>query len=352
MENPNISLPYFVKMLPDGRMQLTLDNHLLQTFAACEKLFWYRHILRMRPKGPGGVALNIGAWWSAVLGGHDYKQGEETIHILGIYEHMQRGKFPALQEFISSAGLLWNVMGMDALKQSKPQAYNQFGGSGGAVRMAHEYYTRQALIDHANWRMVGSELPFGRLGEVPIYEDEKIVVRYMGKPDLVVFDQNILKPVEHKTVDRIKSNTHLHYKPHPQIAGYVYAIQQIAKQVGFDGIVDRCIVNVASRMPPAEKPRDGVKRPRFLRVYPNFSPAELEEWRRGVILKAKRIHHSLVNDEWIWKESNCHLYGGCEFRVVDSKPETSRKAVLVSDFVQVEPWTPYSDEEEEDSEVF
>ena len=346
------SLPYFVRPLDDGRLAYTIDNHLIMTFNDCERKFWLRHIRRMRPKGMGGAALNIGAWWSAVLGGFDAVKttglGTETYHINGIYEVMQTGRFPSLEEFIKLSGDLWQIMHMDELKTSKPKAYEQFGGAGGAVRMAHEYYNKQALTDHANWKIVGAELGFGRKGEIQLYEDDKIVIYYMGKPDLVVFNLGILTPVEHKTVDRIMSNSHLKYKPHPQIAGYVYALNEIAKQIGYDKPVDRCIVNVASRMPPAERPRDGVRKPRFIRVYPNYSVEELDEWKRNTIGKVKRLHHSLLHDEWIWKESSCHLYGGCEFRGVDAVPPGSRELALNSDFVQIEAWTPYMTEEDED----
>jgi len=351
------SLPYFVRPLDDGRLAFTVDNHLIMSFNDCERKFWLRHVRRMRPKGKGGVALNIGAWWSAVLGGHDVVRTAvtttgkpEILHIDGLYEIMQRGKFPTLQDFISLAGLLWQEMGMDELQTSKPKAYTDFGGAGGAVRMAHEYYTKQALIDNANWKFVGAELGFGRHGEVKLYEDDKIVIYYMGKPDLVVFNLGVLQPVEHKTIFRVDRNTHLKYKPHPQVAGYVYSLNEIAKQIGYDKIVDRCIVNIASRMPPAEKPRDGVRKPRFLRVYTSHSVEELEEWKRNTVSKVQRLYHSLLHDEWIWKESSCHLYGGCEFRGVDAVPPSSRERALASDFVQVEPWTPYTTDEDEDDD--
>jgi PD-(D/E)XK nuclease superfamily len=355
------TLPYFVKAHPDGRLAFYIDNHLITTFAFCERKFFLQHIQRLRLKGPGGMAMSIGGWWSAVLedfynqiktaqagGGNKGPRINETTFSL-------IPRYPTQNEFIEAAAKRWREAKMDELAAARPKAYKEFGGATGAARMALEYYMGQGKLDCVNWKIVGAEKGFGQRGEVMLYEDSFMVIYYMGKPDLVVLadNGNTLLPVEHKTIHRIPKNIQVKYKPHAQVKGYVFSLNVIAKELGYDKPVDRCIVNVAARALPAEKPRDGIRKPRFTRVFPQYSLEELEEWRLNVVGTVKRLHYSLINDEWLWKEgpNTCHLYGGCEYRGIDARPPAMRELVTKSDYVQIEAWTPYIIEDEDEEET-
>lgn len=359
------SLPYFVRPTDEGKPRLAfyVDNHLISTFMWCQRKFELQHVHRLRMKGPGGMALSIGGWWSAVL--EDFYNQCKTVQMVrelakaagadvssAVAVH---ARYPSQAEFIEAAAKRWREAKMDELAASRPKAYKEFGGAAGAALMAMQYYQGQGRIDCASWKIVGAEKGFGQRGEVKLYEDAEIIVYYMGKPDLVVLTDNgnTLLPVEHKTVHRIPSNINTKYKPHPQIMGYVYSLNLIAQSLGFDKRVDRCIVNVAARALPAEKPKDGKVKPRFTRVFPDYNKETLEEWAANTVKKVKLLHRSLVEDSWIWNEnpSTCHLYGGCEYRGIDARPPQMREMVIQSDFVQIEAWTPYVIEDEEDGEA-
>lgn len=352
------SLPYFVKSTDEARPRLAfyIDNHLITTHNFCERQFYLKHMLRLRMKGPGGMAMSIGGWWSAVLEDF-YNQCKLAQYVSETDSRILQKHvvYPSQQSFIESAAKRWREAKMDELAVARPKAYKEFGGAAGAALMAMQYYTGQGKLDCANWKIVGAEKGFGQRGEVLLHEDENTLIYYMGKPDLVVLadNGNTLLPVEHKTIHRIPSNIQIKYKPHPQIMGYVYSLNVIAASLGYDKPVDRCIVNVAARAMPSDKPKDGIPKPRFTRVFPHYSLEELEEWKTNVVNKVKRLRHSLLNDEWLWKEgpSTCHLYGGCEYRGIDSRPPSMRELIIKSDFVEIAPWSPYvvEDEEEEDS---
>lgn len=346
-----VTLPYFVKAAPDGskRLAFYVDNHLISTFNFCETKFNIQHILRLRQKGPGGLAMNIGGWWSAVL--------EDFYNMIRMSQLAtpQVLSYPTRNEFIEAAAKRWRESKMDELAVTKPKAYKDFGGAGGAALMAMTYYEYQGRLDAQQWKIIAAEKGFGQKGEVLLYEDDTVIIYYMGKPDLVVLADrgNTLLPVEHKTIYRIDTHIQSKYKPHPQIEGYVFSLNVIAKQLGYDKLVDRCVVNVSARATPAEKPRDGVKKPRFTRVLPHYSVEELEEWKQNVIGKVKRLSYSLLNDEWLRKDgpNTCHLYGGCEYRGICSVPPVTRPLVVKSDFVEIAPWAPYTIEEDEDEDV-
>lgn len=211
--------------------------------------------------------------------------------------------------------------------------------------MLQEYYDSQYLIDTQNWKIIGVEQGFGLKKEVFLGETRSSVVYWIGKPDLVVVENNSrLTPVDHKTVSRIDGMTTARYKPSTQMPGYAYACEILAKQIGLDVRVDRVIINICSRTKPTDKPRGGgSKKPRFIRAYPNFTREEIAEWKRQVIMKCDRLAHCLKTNEWAWSETTCHsMYmRPCEFLKMHSITPSARDTVLQADFMESVPWKPY-----------
>lgn len=326
------------EVLPDGRWAIYVDNHLISTFANCEAQFYLAHIRHLRPKGRGYWAMNIGSWWSAVLE-HFYKQVAAKKEI-------------TLAEALKIGVEQWNELQMDTLATVAPKKFKAFGGRDGVIVMVEEYWRLFGHHDTKNWHIVAAEAGFGRRREVCVGENDKVVVFYIGKPDLLIIESGRLMPLDHKSVDSVnQKKLNEQYKPHPQTAGYIFATNELAKLQGLEPNVDRCIINVAARNKPTDTPRDGgPPRPRFTRIYPNYTKMEIEEWRRQIIIKASRLRYCIENDEWMWNEKSCHIYGGCNYRVVHSSTEGSREVVVQSHFVQVEPWVPYEVDEAEGDE--
>ena len=354
-------LPYFVKPTNDGRLAFYVDNHMITTHNRCERKFYLQHILNLRPKGVGGFAMSIGGWWSSVL--EDFYNRIKLAQSTEVTKHIHdpqvpyfsrqtiaNAPYPTREAFIEDAAKRWREAKMDLLADARPKMYKEFGGTSGAALMAMSYYDTQGRADAQQWRIVEAEAGFGQRGEVLLHEDKDIICYYTGKPDLIAFTNGgkDLMPIEHKTIHRVVNGIQNKYKPFSQVAGYIYSVNTIAKSLGYDKPVDRAIVNITGRAMPAEKPRDGVKKSRFTRVFPTYTVDELEEWKQNVVAKTKRLHYSLINNEWIWKESECHLYAGCEYRGIDSRPPGVRPLVVASDYVQVEAWTPYVIEDEDD----
>lgn len=366
--HPPPLVPY-VRVGEDGRWIFNVDNHLLSTFTQCEALFYYRHIMHYRKKSGGG-AMNIGIWWAAVL--------EDFYIHMGLNQRQMLSNPPAREGMLSYAIKNWINLDMHTLSKRDPKRYEAFANSVskddlkralpssvhkildeilgttnvplGALLMAGRYYDTYAETDFRNWKVIAAEQGFGLRNEVFVGESDRVVVNLTGRPDLVVLNvgDDTLLPVDHKTVDRIKSDASRKFKPHPQTVGYIYAVGALAKSLNYDRVVDRCIINLGARLEPSEKPRDGNIRPRFTRVYPAYSAAEIEEWRQGVILKCERLRNSFETDKWMWNESACHLYGGCDFRGVHALASNARHVAIDADFVQVDPWKPYEVEEDED----
>jgi len=353
----------FYEVLPDGRYKFRVDHHTLDDHNKCERYFNFRHV----PDSLGlvwatkGVSLKValGSWWSSTM---------ESF-----YHEMQFGAVPDDATTARIAVDAWRENKIDDYKNLEPDVFDKFGGVDGAMLMALEYKQAFGQAHFQQWQIIGAELGFGWKDELKLGEDDKVVVYYGGKPDLVVLDraQNMIMPLDFKTKDSVPSNAATKYKPHPQTAGYIFAVRKMLEQIQDDQIDSshndaelhlnlkaiakmpkaptKCVVMVCARFRPTDKPRSGIRAPRFLPVYPNYDASEIEEWRNIVIEKCRRLRDSIERSVWVPREgdSSCHLYyTGCPFRRVCSVPANIRESVLKADFVKIEPWRPYTPEED------
>mgnify|MGYP000031852327 CR=1 FL=1 len=311
---------------PDGRWAFFFDHHLISTFSTCGMKFNYSHVKRIRRKGMGGFSLMVGAWWSDVMS--------------DIYEAM---KSNTLSEDLAheSAEHHWKKYLMDKYAIIQPIQYSNFGGRDGAINMTMEYYNQQVPVDRTIWKIVATEAGFGRRREVFLGESNKVLVFLIGKPDLAVIEMGRLGPVDHKTIDRVNSLTQSEYKPHPQMVGYCIGLEKIAKSLGLDMKVNRCIVNICARSPLPKVNRLGKKKTRFTRVYPSYTPEEIQEFQIQKVAQAEELRRSIESNLWIMKDSSCHLFDGCSYRKVCAVSPSSRQTIIDSSYEKKEPWVPY-----------
>jgi hypothetical protein len=225
----------------------------------------------------------------------------------------------------------------------------------GPLLMAGQYYQTYAERDMRDWKVIAAEAPFGQHGEVVVGETDKVIVYWQGKPDLVVWEEKtgVLAPLDQKTKDYIPYNVEQIWKPHNQMSGYVYSLEQIASDLGFGNInVDRCIISVCGRLQPATPKTKGASpKPRFVRVRPTFSRDEITEWCHGILHKAHRLRDCIEktkefgSETWTRNEQSCHLYAGCDYRPICSRPPGVRPILIQCDYMVSDPWTPFDDED-------
>jgi hypothetical protein len=389
------------RRLDDGTYVFWFDHHLINQFTTCPTYFNYRTMQSLRPKGGVSAAISIGQWWSSVMEYfYTLRPQNEPFTYLDIVacagkawvtnnmddlakrdpEKYEKFAMPVTKTEISR--LLGNAAaeGFFQLYSERAKVYREAADLAapedvqvlldkaeqlekttkfplGPVLMAAKYFNTYAAQDAQNWKVIAAERAYGAHGEVMVGEERayrplsdmedasRIIVFYMGKPDLVVFEPKtgLLMPVDHKTKDTIPYNVEVIWKPHPQTAGYIYAVREIAEDLGYDKvIVDRCVINVATRLEPGPKAKN---QQRFRRVLVHYSESEIEEWRTEIMAKAWQLRDAIENNQFIRRESACHLYAGCEFRGVCSQPPQNRELVIKSDFKKAEPWSPYDEDE-------
>jgi PD-(D/E)XK nuclease superfamily len=322
-------------VLPDGRWDFYLDHSTLKDFVMCEQYFDYRHNQGIVPRGKMPIVAGIGSWWSNTM-----------EHV---YNHIKEFGTIDSAATLGVAAKAWVDLGMDAYEKLQPGAWDDFGGRAGAIEMMTSYYNTYIQQDARNWKVVGAESGFGLKGECLVGENSKVVVHWVGKPDLTIIDQRRLCPLDHKSVSRIDGDVHARYKPHPQTAGYIFATEHIARNLGLDVTVDRCIINVCARAKPPEKPRNVAKpKPRYVRVVVGYSPDEIQEWRKQTLAKVTHLRNALETNTFIWNENMCSnmYHRPCPYRGVCASPPKARPIIIAGNFDFAGRWIPYIPEED------
>ena len=399
------------RILPDGRWALFFDSHTIGNFTKCEQYGVYNTLECLRLKGPERTCLSIGTWWSMVsekfyneMGAIPEEGGQAqqnqyvpitrmaTIALEAWVENnMDSMAISAPKKYESfamptDASMFASMLGLQGFDHALMAAYqkqanilreNAFALESvqtprsqqdiqtlekeadrldalttlplGPVLMACQYYQQYAEHDFKNWKIIGAEKSFGSKNEVLIGEDDKVVVFYHGRPDLVIYDKptDQLMPLDQKTKDYIESDVQRIWKPHAQMAGYIYAVQKIARDIGFDRTVDRCLVSVCARNVRKTAPKKGESpKPRFARIRPTFNGEEIAEWQQIMMRKANRLRFAIEQNAIIRADSPliCHMYGGCEYRRICEQPPGCRDQIKQVDYVTVNPWSPLSEE--------
>lgn len=312
-----------------------LDATMMGTFGVCEMMFKESFVNNLVSKGERPFARDLGSWWSKVC---------ESIYSAEFNNTRLDGK-----QIVDMAMAHWNKLEMDKLELYHPKMYKEFGGRYGALQMISEYAARQLPLDYRDWKIVAAEASFGRNKEVCIGETDKIILYWMGQPDLFVVSGDRLLPVDHKSIAFLDANTSKKYKPHIQIPGYIVAGQILCKSLGYNLPVDRAIINCVARADRTNKSGES-KYPRFKRISVSYSPAELDEWRDRRLRQAERLRHCFEFNDWAWNEYACpNIWNRpCQFQNIHEKPPEVRPIVIKSDYTTREAWIPGRTEKEEE----
>ena len=312
----------------DGRWNIYLDASMASSFGICNQLFQYQYVRNLVPKGDRPFARDLGSWWSSVM---------ELIYL-----NQFEGKYLQPDELVSIATTKWSELRMNELEALHPKMWREFGGQYGALAMIADYAHRQLPIDYKTWKIIAAEASFGRNREVCIGETEKIVLYWMGQPDLFVISNERIMPIDHKCLSCIDNFTVRKYKPHIQIPGYIIAGQVLLKSLSYDLPCDRAIINACARKDTTTKDGEDIRKPRFKRFTISYTEAELQEWKRLRLRQAELIRESFERNLWLRNENSCSYMWGksCAYQNIDEKPPETREIVIKSDYLIKEPWIP------------
>lgn len=326
--NEPIKAGQIYEVRDDGRWNIYLDASMASSFGICNQLFQYQYVRNLAPKGDRPFARDLGSWWSRVM---------ESI-----YSNQYEGRFLESKQIVDIATLTWQTLKMNELEALHPKMWKEFGGQYGALAMIAEYGHRQLPIDYKTWKIIAAEASFGRNREVMIGETNRVVLYWMGQPDLFVIFNDRIMPVDHKSLAKIDSFTQRKYKPHVQIPGYIIAGQVLLKSLGYSLPCDRAIINAVARIDTTTKDGEDIKKPRFKRFTISYTEAELEEWKRLRLRQAELLRESFESGLWLRNENSCSYMWGksCAYQNIDEKDPGAREVVIKADYLIKEPWIP------------
>ena len=297
----------------DGVLEIYLDNHMLQTFRMCEARFFEEFVEGYKPKG------SLGRIWFLDFGVCVHK----AVEIY--YRDRKKGAFDLMGWISKIARQIWDEKDMeywaneDLWKGHKYNSYKDLGGFLGFCGLLFQY-AQYFSIENERFRVIGTELYFGKNKEVPLLDvcplslnaHAKICdcgwpfrLYLAGKIDLLVDDGYSIGPMDHKTSrDFMGKNPTINYEIQEGMTGYVFAAKailanfnkytnsehNIPHEVPVGRQVNKIWMNFLQVKPAKANMAD-----RFKRVPLYKTDEELEMYRQRQISTAARIYQLLEN---------------------------------------------------------
>jgi hypothetical protein len=283
---------YWIKKADDGVIEFYLDNHMLQTFRACEARGIEEFV-----NGRTGT----GRVWFLDFG--------TVVHdLMEIYYSKRYESGFDIMDFCGKVVPdVWHKRDMDYYAKSTDKFINskcvELGGMMGLMLLMTDY-TSAFRADTERFRVVGAELLFGRAKEVPLHDAHTSTefldystfpyrIYLCGKIDLLMDDGTSIGPMDHKTSSNFMGkNPILNYEIQDGMTGYVYASRYLVQKLN---IGRRDVNKIWMNFLQVKPEQDSAKR--FRRIPLFKTDEQLEMYRRRQISTVHRIYTLLSNPE-------------------------------------------------------
>jgi hypothetical protein len=331
-DNP---LPW-IKIDPETEdTTLVVDNQLLSTFRNCPQHFIYTHVLGWQKKGLGGEGRQRS--WFLDFGILVHKMLEMY------YTEFRKPGFDAVAWFSKRAAAEWDEAAMDVHCEHKE--YKIIGGKLGFVTLLVQY----VLIfgpQSEHFRVIGTEVSFGRAGEVPLLVDpgQQLSIFLAGRMDKLIDDGYFICPLDHKTQGSFRGDPGLQYETDDGPTGYVFALSKILPSLVPPGELlkrdcSKILMNLIQKKPTA------VPAERFRRVVIRKTTEQLLAYQFRQIDTAMHMVEELENfvrNGNVMRNctacTNWH-YGVCDYRdVCRQNSKVAEEATLSNGYVKLPIW--------------
>jgi hypothetical protein len=235
----------------------------------------------------------------------------------------------------------WQEMSMDV--HSEHKEFKAIGGAFGFAGLLMQYASVMSPLNE-KIRVLGTEVSFGRNGEVPLYIGEDIEIYLAGRMDLIVDDGYFICPMDHKTMGAFRGDPGMQFETEEGPTGYIYALSKILPQfVPEDQLLKRdcskILMNLIQKK-PASTPQE-----RFKRVPIRKTSEQLEAYRYRMLAT---VQHLILDTESfaasfpLWRNTtactNWHMTT-CAFRdVCRQSSREAEQATLNNGFLKLPIW--------------
>jgi hypothetical protein len=265
-------LPWVFYSEEKKKLIFVVDNHLMTTYRGCPSNFFLSHVEGIYRKSHIVEGEKARIWFL------DF--GIILHKMLELYYREFRNKdFDATVWATSRAIEHWQAMKMDV--HSEDKEYKLIGGMKGFIGLLIQYCTIMTPLNE-KLRILGSEISFGRAGEVPLYVGKDLEIYLAGRMDLIIDDGYFICPMDHKSEGSFRGDPGLKYETDEGPTGYVYALSKILPQfVPPDQILKRdcskILMNLIQKK-PADTPAE-----RFKRIPIRKTTWQLEQYRGRMV---------------------------------------------------------------------
>lgn len=274
-----------------------VDSQILDSFSKCERLFQISHIQNLRKIDS---VFNI-------------ERGSLCHDILQTYYR----EFRTSRNKISS-----QIKGLE-YGRAKITHYDNIDIPRGIeiLDTMREYFN---FYMNERWIPIDVE----QIHKKVIYEDDEIIVLYVGKIDVSVGGESAdipLMPVDHKTYDRW--------------------FEPLATENQFTGYATLLSVNwITVNKIGFQKSYTSDKK--FRRIKLQYNEAKKEEWIHNTAALVKDLVFSMENDRYPMRRTQCGLYGGCKALPICNIDPRARAGIIEKMYKVTEPWDPEKVEDE------
>lgn len=329
---------HWVKYDPETMtVDLFMDHQMLSTLRMCEHKFVYEHIFNIRPKGHKAWSLMFGAWMHFCF---------ETY-----YKHLchNDGKAIDIAAWLQYSRAKWLELNLDAYKDE--EKYKDISGYDGASALLVSYY---AYYDGLRLRVVATEVSFGTNREVYLgsfsYGPFTVRCFLTGRIDLLVDNGHKIGPVDHKHTHVFRGDEWTKYNPHDGITGYIFATNEIIKNM-FPDYKTTCnsgwIFHIQGKAPSISRKTKQVHE-RFKASTVDKTLAHLEEYASRQVSTFRRAYELLFNYKTPEMTTTaCHnIYNRkCEYLPIDEQDNNNKDYIIKQFYNITTPWNPQSPEQ-------
>jgi hypothetical protein len=185
------------------------------------------------------------------------------------------------------------------------------------------------------FKVIAVEVPFELDWRVDTGPSTVIDFKYIGRIDLIVEQDGIIMPVDHKTTTRFGMVFDTSFKLSGQFTGYMRAAEQKTGRPVFTALANA--LRVTTKIEDAS----------FARIYTSRTPEEFDRWESGIAYAARQIEEMRSARFW---PLNAPFACGAYNRVCEYYPlciaSAQTRETLKHTAYEVLPWEPRKVEDE------
>jgi PD-(D/E)XK nuclease superfamily len=338
LRHPEHKLPWCFWDPELGKLVFVVDNHLLSTYRNCPQHFFYANVEGYKRKAPSGGAGSL----SAVERSWYLDYGVLLHKMLELYYKTFRNENFSINDWcITRLAKEWAELEMNVHAEHKE--FKLIGGLAGTAGLLLQYATIYAPA-RENFRVIATEVSFGRNREVVLYENFNIQICLAGRMDMIIDDGYYICPLDHKTEGYFRNDPAVKYETDEGPTGYVFALSKmLPKLIPEDQILKRDCSQIKMNLISKKSVDNPIER--FRRLSLRKTAEQLVNYQQRMVQTVEKLLADLETYAMLFPVdrnttacTNWHM-GTCTYRdVCRQGSKDGELATLANGYVKLPIW--------------